>query len=645
MTLPLESILENRKLSPYTGWTHAHWLQLAEKLLGGYLNTLDQTTFMPVIGDRLPMNPHLETGTAYAMEEFFERHLIMAAAWLKGTGVTRTPHWKHDLAESYRNAIILGTTPGGAHTWKPLSPCSAFGNGLAMAILIAPDYFWAPFTPEQQMNIGQFMKRLAEHDSHNNNHWYFHLAAVPILDRCGIAYHEAYFAEKWDRLMGWYRGDGWYVDGSNETFDYYNHWGFHYFNLLLYCGCDKWRDRYGEHIREVTQAFLANYPLFFGADGSSVPWGRSLVYRHALLAPLVWAEYAGLSPLPPGLSRRIASGNLRYFFQDHGNAVLSQDDLLVPGYLELNPNLLETYNDQGSGYWSSTAFIALALPPTHPFWTATEEALPADETQSVLRRIDGPKFLLHQQAGRARLFCFEQPRKSPIWQLSIKYGQHVFDGALGFGLVGEAGTDPGFNRVGYRFETSPWCYRQRYVCEELKDDYGISSWAVCEGAIPGAPELGRIYQCTIPGKDLDIHLVYHTCATPLRLSMSGVCISKQAEARKMRGFTMSEQQQIGMATPQHFSALAQLGTVSGCFDVITITPEHPAYASHLFGGTGIFPRWESESAIAPNQTLVFACRAGGSDTATAVDPAVRIFEISSVLNDSALPVFRHALRG
>lgn len=643
MSLHLESILENRKRSPYTGWTREHWVHLAEKLIGGYLDTLDETTFMPVIGDRLPMNPHLETCAVYAMEEFFDRHLIMAAAWLKGTGVTRAPGWKHDLAESYRNAILLGTTEDSAHPWGPLAPHSAFGNGLAMAILIAPEYFWEPFTPEQQMNIGRFMKRLAVHSSHDNNHWYFHLAAVPILDRCGIAYDAAYFAEKWDRLIGWYRGDGWYLDGSNDAYDYYNHWGFHYFNLLLYSGCETWRNRYGEHIREATRAFLTTYPLFFSAEGSSVPWGRSLVYRHALLAPLVWAEYAGISPLSPGLSRRIASGNLRYFFQDNGKAVLSNDDLLIPGYLELNPNLLETYNDQGSGYWSSTAFIALALPPEHPFWTADEEALPADEGQSVLRRIDGPKFLLHQQAGRARLFCFEQPRKSPAWQLSIKYGQHVFDGALGFGLVGEAGTDPGFNRVGYRFENSPWYYRQRTVCEELQDAYGISSWAVCEGAVPYAPEVGRMYQCTIPGEGMDIHLVYHTCPTPLHLSMSGLCINSQGESRELRSFEMSEERQIGVATSQGFSAIAQIGACPGRFNVGVVAPEYPAFASHLLGGTGVFPRWEGDSAIAPHQTLVFACRAGGPDAPATVDPADRIREASSLLESSAFPCFRESL--
>jgi hypothetical protein len=640
MPLDFASLKDDRELSPYTGWTRDHWLHLTETLIGGYLNTLTEETFMPEIGERLPTNPHMEDPTLYAKGEFFERHLIMAASWLKGTGITKAKGWKYDLAQSYRNAIILGTTKGNKHLWDNFPPCSAFGNGLAMAIMIAPKYFWDPFTPKQQMNIGLFMKNLAERTSHDNNHWYFHLVGVPIMDLCGIEYDEEYFADKWDRLIGWYKGDGWYLDGANESYDYYNHWGFHYFNLLLYCGCEKWQKQYGDHIREATKSFLTTYPLFFSSDGSSVQWGRSLIYRHALLSPLTWAEYAGISPLSSGLSRRIASGNLSYFFQNEKKA-LSKDDLLTPGYIETNQNLLETYNDHGSAYWSSTSFIALALPPTHSFWTATEEPLPADNSENILTRIDGPKFIIQQHEGNARLFCFEQPRTSQYWQLSIKYGQQVFDGSLGFGLVGEKGVDPGFNRIGYSFDKSSWCYRNIFFCEELTDRYGISSWAVCEDAISEGLEIGHMYQCTIPGNDIDIHIVYHTCHTPIYLSFGGLCINSEGESKKLKCFEGVKQK--GIKTEQYFSAIMQLSSASGNLDSVSIKPEHQKYASHLFGGTGVFPIWKSNEAITPNQPLIFASRAEKSQNTNAINPMERVAELIPLLKDSSFKCFHTAL--
>ncbi|MDA3800252.1 MAG: DUF2264 domain-containing protein [Kiritimatiellae bacterium] len=643
MPLDFDSLTENPELSPYTGWTREHWLHLSKTLIGGYLNTLNEETFMPIIGALIPTTTHLEDPNIYGMGEFFERHLIMATAWLKGTGITKADGWKYDLAESYQNAIIIGTTSGSKYEWKDLPPNSAFGNGLAMAIMIAPEYFWDPFTPEQKMNIGFFMKRLAEHSSHENNHWYFHLAGVPIMDLCGIEYDAEYFADKWKRLIEWYKGDGWYIDGTNKSYDYYNHWGFHYFNLLLYCGCKKWQKLYGYHIKEATTSFLKTYPLFFSSDASSVPWGRSLTYRHALLAPLTWAQYADISPLSPGLSRRIASGNLKYFFQNDNSSIISQDDLLLPGYIDYSPNLLETYNDQGSACWSSTAFIALALPENHPFWSDTEEPLPADKNQNIICRIDGPKFLIQQNEGHARLFCFEQPRTSPAWQLSIKYGQQVFDGALGFGLIGEKGNDPGFNRVGYRFENYKWCYRSSFICEELTENYGISSWAIFENAIAGNQEIGRIYQCTIPGEDMDIHIIYHTCHTPLYLSFGGLCISTHGEFCEFKCFDM-EDQQMGLKTSQNFSAIAQLSSIPGQFKNKVIKPEQTTYSSHIFGGTGVFPDWKSNSSIEANQVLMFASQAGKCSSDAFITHLTRVSEIATLLKKSDFKNFYGAIK-
>ena len=46
--------------------------------------------------------------------------------------------------------------------------------------------------------------------------------------------------------------------------------------------------------------------------------------------------------------------------------------MLSIGYGYPNLFMCESYNSAGSPYWALKAFLPLALPEDHPFWTAEE---------------------------------------------------------------------------------------------------------------------------------------------------------------------------------------------------------------------------------------------------------------------------------
>ncbi|GAA3104470.1 DUF2264 domain-containing protein [Nonomuraea salmonea] len=118
--------------------------------------------------------------------------------------------------------------------------------------------------------------------------------------------------------------------------------------------------------------------------------GRSLTYRFATVAPLWLGALTGATPLPPGRTRRVASGVLRHFAE---RGVPDERGLLTLGWYDPFRPVVQPYSGPASPYWASKAFIGLLLPPEHPVWTDPEEPAPIDlADQSVA--MPGPGWLL-----------------------------------------------------------------------------------------------------------------------------------------------------------------------------------------------------------------------------------------------------------
>ncbi|MBN2289999.1 MAG: DUF2264 domain-containing protein, partial [Candidatus Glassbacteria bacterium] len=470
------SSAQDLELSPYTGWTREHWIEAAGKLAVGFVQYLDPETGMPTGLLRALPEPPAAAGSGDSrteLREAFERSMTVVAAYTAAAGRSTFPGCDRDLVEPYLTGIIRGTDPEDPHYWKEMSSHSIFGNAIVISILTSPEFFWEPLTREQKLNLARWLEQLTGRRAWDNNHWYFHLSPAPLLDKAGVPCDRHRLDSYFERLLGFYRGDGWYIDGDNQGFDNYNGWGFHLFNLML-CHEDRhWQDKYGAEVAGHARQFLRSLPYFFGADGAPVPWGRSLSYRFACLAPLGWAQKNGASPLEPGLTRRLASGVLKYFWD---NGCMSEKGLLEPGYLGPNQSVGETYIRRGASYWAGTGLSCLSLPADDPFWTAREKPLPV-ETGSETRVIPEAQMVVRVDAstGESRLYKVGGPfDHQGRWQRGAKYFGHAYSSKLGFIVAGEGSPERVAGRSAASADGKNWCYRENPRPLKISDFENVS---------------------------------------------------------------------------------------------------------------------------------------------------------------------------
>ena len=157
-------------------------------------------------------------------------------------------------------------------------------------------------SPPQRSNIQRWLASCTQVPERKTNHaWFTALnhAARLALSRQFPEFQgdEAWMIEDLRALDAMYGEgtDGWYSDSPDQAiYDYYNFYVFPVFPLM-------WGRTMGEHYPDwnekfrgrVTQ-FLEKTTYFFAADGSYPLMGRSLIYRWALLTPLVLGYQEGL---------------------------------------------------------------------------------------------------------------------------------------------------------------------------------------------------------------------------------------------------------------------------------------------------------------------------------------------------------------
>lgn len=98
---------------------------------------------------------------------------------------------------------------------------------LAQTFLRAPKALWEPLKPETKQEIIASFKSLRNRKPFKNNWLLFGSITEAFLLSIGEPHDEARLNEGVDTLNAWYKGDGWYGDGVNMAFDYYNSFVIH----------------------------------------------------------------------------------------------------------------------------------------------------------------------------------------------------------------------------------------------------------------------------------------------------------------------------------------------------------------------------------------------------------------------------------
>lgn len=611
-------------LSPYTGYTRAHWLEITERLLAGVLPYCDTPSGMPALPPPAGETAFHAAGTPENVvpvsRQAFERIMMLSVIYTAATGRDRVPGYEGSISEPFRRGMIHALDPASPHHWGPPARGEHAGSVFVFGAQFSPRFFWEPFTPAQKAHILDYLGELAAARSYDNNHYYFHLTPVPFLETHGRKADRAHHTAMLERLFNWYRGDGWFIDGSNLAFDKYNAWGFHLYNQAVYRLDPAWRDRFGDRIRQATTGFLETYPYLIGRDGGPVPWGRSLSYRFAELAALGWASWNGLNPLAPGEARRVASGVLRYFWE-HG--AQDADGLLQVGFRGTNAAVAEFYNGPGTSYWAAQGLIALLIPADDPFWTAPEEPMPADHGRPAARVIRGAGMVAHVRAdGEARLYPVRQPfsRAHQHWQRGVKYQQHAYSSALGWCALGE-GTDLGAGRTGVSLDGESWSYRDHARAIALEADHVASAWGFDVDLTyqPAVDDRYELITHTLIAPSGEVHVFWHESPQPVYLHLGGFGIPAPTTAAVS---TEDTDGALVVRTPGYFSSLRVLQAPEGRLTHEVLSPRPGWEKAHLFDTIGTYPVWRSRAPVPANTPVVIHVD-GGRDRAPAA-PEVRV---------------------
>lgn len=372
------------------------------EIVGGFVRNARATSPTFAVCD-FPAGTKLKSCLARSGKTYVSVARMMPA--MAATGVERAA-----FTMALRNAF----DPGGADYWEESPPekvnqRQVEASLVAWSLWRAGDPIVGSLTSRERSNIQAWLASCTRVVERKHNHAWF--SAINHAGRLALA-------SKWREFSGderWMRddlealdgmaspGDGWYSDSLTlPIFDYYNFWTFA--SHLL-----QWNEIIGKRYPEISRRFAARLrlflekaPYFFAADGRHVLFGRSLIYRWALLLPLAESYRQGLWPHSPGLLRRIVRKSLEYH-RSIGSYDPEAGRLRETYSAQGTPALREFYIDNGHPYWCMPVFSYLALPPGDPFWTAPEELLPVEKADFQVR-FEGPRMLVAgaRESGQVR---------------------------------------------------------------------------------------------------------------------------------------------------------------------------------------------------------------------------------------------------
>ncbi len=253
---------------------------------------------------------------------------------------------------------------------------------LAESFMRAPEATWQQLDSVTQRRYLDCFKGLRRHRPAYNNWLLFRgLIEAFILTVEPESADNFIFTTVGRKIDEWYLGDGMYGDGPELALDNYNSYVIHPMYIEMLEAVENNRTpstRWVSNIpSELAVKRMQHYNQFverlISPEGTYPAFGRSVVYRLGVfqtLAMSAW-KYGWPSGLTNGSVRSALTRVMENMFADPGN--FTPNGYLALGYAGHQPNLSNSYTNNGSLYITSTMFMPLGLPADHPFWTDPAE--------------------------------------------------------------------------------------------------------------------------------------------------------------------------------------------------------------------------------------------------------------------------------
>lgn len=431
-------------------------------------------------------------GENSAKVEAFSRMLWgLAPLWAAGGGREYLP--------AFRAGLVHGTDPAHPAYWGDVFDYDqkiVEMAAIALTLLLCGKDL--ALNAEEAHNLRAWLAQVNEADIPKNNWFFFRVLVNAAFRRMGWPWNEKQMASDLVRLDGWYLSGGWYCDGQPTQMDYYIPFGMHFYGLI-YAGCMEDLDpERCAAFKARAAAFAPDFLYWFEDGGRAVPFGRSLTYRFGQCAFFAALAFAGVKALPWGVMKSRVLSNLRSWF---AQPILTSDGLLSVGYAYPNLLMSENYNAPGSPYWAFKAFLCLALPEEHPFWTAEEE-VPALERQKAIPQA---RMILCRDERQVSMFVTGQHCVNQLGSCAAKYEKLVYSSRFGFSVPrgesleeGAYDNGPAFSEAGeerWRMARgfSDWSMGETSLARTFSPLRGVE---VTVTVIPGLPSHRREYSIT-----------------------------------------------------------------------------------------------------------------------------------------------------
>ncbi|WP_377273568.1 DUF2264 domain-containing protein [Peterkaempfera sp. SMS 1(5)a] len=378
---------EDRKLSPHTGWTRAHWAALADRMLAAIdAHRSPKGAFVDLPG------PAGSSGVCSDGLEGYARSLLLAGFRVLGENGADPG----GLLERYAEGLAAGTDPNSPEHWpRPdeLGQAKVEAASIALILQATRPWLWDHLPDPVRERTVDWLATVVGQPYPPINWVWFRIVVESFLREAGGPWSRHDIEEDLAVHAGLRRPGGWLSDGPERAYDHYTGWALHLYPLLWTHLFDVTGSLCPADLRSQWQDDLAAYlddaVHLVGANGSPLLQGRSLTYRFAAAGPLWVGALTGTGPTP-GLLRRAASGMLKHF---HDLGSFEPDGILRLGWAGDWPAIRQTYSGPGSPYWAAKGMLGLALPADHPAWTEPEQPLPV-ELGDIARTVTAPGWLV-----------------------------------------------------------------------------------------------------------------------------------------------------------------------------------------------------------------------------------------------------------
>ncbi|WP_332700068.1 DUF2264 domain-containing protein [Devosia sp.] len=395
-----------------------------------------------------PLLPFFSEGGARVRLDGAAAHFDRAAADLEGfarplwgltplaAGGGTFDHWA-----LYRQGLANGTDPEHPEYWGQVNSTDQRMVELAaigFTMRLLPHLVWEPLSEKSKRNLAAYLKHARSFDYADNNWKFFRILVDLGLEECGVEFDRSLTEKYLEELDGFYLGDGWYRDGNVRRIDHYIPFAMHFYGLI-YAKLARGDEKRVAAYKERAALFARDIRHWFDEDGGTLAFGRSLTYRFACGG--IWGAlaFADLEALPWGEIKGQFMRHLRWWADKpiaHGNGVLSV------GYGYPSLMMAENYNSAGSPYWALKAFLPLALPDDHPFWTAEEAPAATDAAPVPLKH---PGMVMMHMPGNVVALSSGQQNYQMRWGAE-KYAKFVYSSRYGFSIEND---ERGYNLAAF----------------------------------------------------------------------------------------------------------------------------------------------------------------------------------------------------